>query len=38
MADQIKFTLDGKDVTAGADETIWEVAKRVGTTIPHLCH
>jgi formate dehydrogenase major subunit len=38
MADQIKFTLDDKEVTAGADETIWEVAKRVGTTIPHLCH
>ncbi len=38
MADQIKFTLDGKEVTAGADETIWEVAKREGTTIPHLCH
>jgi formate dehydrogenase major subunit len=38
MADQIKFTLDGKEVTAQADETIWEVAKRVGTTIPHLCH
>ncbi len=38
MADQIKFTLDDKEVTAKANETIWEVAKRVGTTIPHLCH
>jgi len=38
MADQIKFTLDGKEVTATADETIWEIAKREGTTIPHLCH
>lgn len=38
MADQIKFTLDDIEVTAQADETIWEVAKRVGTTIPHLCH
>ncbi len=38
MADRIKFTLDGKEVTAKADESIWEVAKREGTTIPHLCH
>ncbi len=38
MADQITFTLDGKEVTAGAGESIWEVAKRLGTTIPHLCH
>ena len=38
MANQIKFTLDGNEVTANADETIWEVAKREGTTIPHLCH
>ncbi|MBE9477546.1 MAG: (2Fe-2S)-binding protein, partial [Proteobacteria bacterium] len=38
MTDQIKFTLDGNKVAAGADETIWEVAKRLGTTIPHLCH
>ncbi len=38
MADQITFTLDGTEVTAAADETIWQVAKRVGTHIPHLCH
>ena len=38
MSDQITFNLDGKDVTAGADESIWQVAKRLGTTIPHLCH
>jgi formate dehydrogenase major subunit len=34
----IAFTLDGKPVTAGAGETIWDVARREGTTIPHLCH
>ncbi|WP_157020191.1 formate dehydrogenase subunit alpha [Mesorhizobium xinjiangense] len=34
----ITFTLDGKSVTAGEDETIWDVAKRKGTRIPHLCH
>ncbi len=33
----VTFTLDGQDVTAGEDETIWQVAKRVGTKIPHLC-
>ncbi len=38
MSDTIRFTLDGKSVEASADETIWEIAKREGTTIPHLCH
>ena len=34
----IKFLMDGKQVTARADETIWQVAKRLGTEIPHLCY
>ncbi len=34
----ITFSLDGKDVQAFEGETIWQVAKREGTTIPHLCH
>ncbi|WP_181257276.1 formate dehydrogenase subunit alpha [Pseudaminobacter soli (ex Li et al. 2025)] len=38
MAGTIKFTLDGKPVTAAEGETIWDVAKREGTLIPHLCH
>ncbi|WP_353093209.1 formate dehydrogenase subunit alpha [Methylibium sp.] len=38
QAAQVEFSLDGRTVTAGADETIWTVAKREGTTIPHLCH
>ncbi len=38
MTDAIKFTLDGREVSAAPGETIWEVAKREGTTIPHLCH
>ena len=38
MSDKIEFTLDGKKVTASGDETIWAVAKREGTKIPHLCH
>lgn len=38
MSKTITFTLDGKKVSAEPGETIWEVAKRAGTTIPHLCH
>jgi formate dehydrogenase major subunit len=34
----IAFELDGQQVEAHAGETIWQVAKRVGTHIPHLCH
>lgn len=33
----ITFTLDGREVTALGSETIWQVARREGTTIPHLC-
>lgn len=38
MSDQIRFSLDGQDVTADPAESIWDVAKRNGTLIPHLCH
>jgi formate dehydrogenase major subunit len=38
MTEQIKFMLDGTEVTAAQGETIWDVAKRNGTEIPHLCH
>ncbi len=38
MTDAIQFILDGKTVTAAPGETIWEVAKREGNKIPHLCH
>jgi formate dehydrogenase major subunit len=38
MSDKIVFTLDGKQVAAAPTETIWDVAKREGTKIPHLCH
>ncbi|MDX2205330.1 MAG: formate dehydrogenase subunit alpha [Hyphomicrobiaceae bacterium] len=34
---RITFELDGKSVEAEADETIWQVAQRQGTKIPHLC-
>jgi formate dehydrogenase major subunit len=32
------FELDGKQVEAAPGETIWAVAQRLGTHIPHLCH
>ena len=34
----IKFILNGKKVTAKEGETIWQVAKRNGDHIPHLCY
>ena len=37
MTDKITFELDGRTVEAEAGETIWQVAKREGTSIPHLC-
>ena len=38
MTETIRFTLDGEEVEARADETIWQVANRRGTEIPHLCY
>jgi formate dehydrogenase major subunit len=35
---QIEFSLDGKSVTAKPGETIWQVAARNDTAIPHLCY
>ncbi|HZT86439.1 MAG TPA: formate dehydrogenase subunit alpha [Stellaceae bacterium] len=37
MSDTIRFTLDGTEVEARPGETIWQVAQRLGTEIPHLC-
>lgn len=37
-ADKITFTLNDREVTAAPDETIWQVAAREGTEIPHLCY
>src|ERR1700741_5055231 len=34
----VKFILDGKEVEALDGETIWQVARRHGTDIPHLCY
>ncbi|WP_376963635.1 formate dehydrogenase subunit alpha [Azospirillum sp. A26] len=38
MSNGITFTLDGTEVEARNGETIWQVATRLGTEIPHLCH
>ena len=38
MTGMIEFTLDGRTVRGGADETIWQVAKRYEVDIPHLCY
>lgn len=37
MSERIRFTLDGRDVEAAPGETIWQVAEREDTPIPHLC-
>ncbi len=33
----VTFSLDGVEVEARSGESIWQVARRLGTTIPHLC-
>ena len=38
MSEIIRFTLDGQMVEAAPGESLWQVAKREGATIPHLCH
>src|SRR5690606_15473976 len=35
---QVEFTLNGKTITARADETIIQAAKANGIEIPHLCY
>jgi formate dehydrogenase major subunit len=37
MSEPITFILDGREVEALPGESIWQTAKRLGTTIPHLC-
>jgi formate dehydrogenase major subunit len=34
----ISFTLDDREVVAHDGESIWQVARRLGTDIPHLCY
>ena len=34
----VTFTLDGKQITAGENESLWQIAKQYGNTLPHLCY
>jgi formate dehydrogenase major subunit len=36
--EMIKFTLDGQEVEARPDETIFRVTRRYGIKLPHLCY
>ncbi len=36
-AESFTLTLDGAEVSAFPGETLWQVARRAGETIPHLC-
>lgn len=38
MTNGISFELNGERVEAAHGETIWQVAQRLGTAIPHLCY
>jgi len=38
MTQGISFELNGEHVEAAYGETIWQVAQRLGTAIPHLCY
>ncbi len=38
MSEPILFELDGQQVEVRPGETIWQVANRLGTEIPHLCY
>ena len=34
----VTFTLDGQQITAGENESLWQIARRQGNTLPHLCY
>jgi formate dehydrogenase major subunit len=38
MSDQVNFKINGQNITARPEETIWQVANRLGIEIPHLCY
>ncbi len=38
MSETILFELDGREVGAHPGESIWQVASREGTVLPHLCY
>ena len=38
MTNRVKFTLNGTEVEALEDETIWQTSLRLGVGLPHLCY
>ena len=38
MSETVTITLDGRTVSASSEETLWQVARRCDTDIPHLCY
>ncbi|NEX62135.1 formate dehydrogenase subunit alpha [Noviherbaspirillum galbum] len=38
QATEVRFTLNGREVSGGADETLLQIARREGVEIPHLCY
>lgn len=38
LAETVRFSLDGREIEALPDETIWQAARRNGVDIPHLCY
>ncbi len=38
MTEAVTLTIDGQEVEASPEETIWQVAERLNTKIPHLCY
>ena len=38
MSKKINFFIDGRPVSAEENESIWQVAKKSGTILPHLCY
>ena len=38
MTNKILFNLNGSNVEAFEEETIWQVSARLGLRIPHLCY
>jgi formate dehydrogenase alpha subunit len=38
MADEIRLTIDGKDVRVPTGSTVFEAAAKLGIDIPHLCY
>ena len=38
MSNSINFEINGRRITAEQEETIWQVADRLGIEIPHLCY